>query len=391
MKGVRFIGIMICCFLWVSQGYAKEMTFGNVPIKIGGFLSTYGNITDKETPYLRFAQATDRADFSRETILGLQFEAQLNDKIKLVTQLVGDRYLDDFSVNIDWAFIKINLNDYVDLRMGKLGLPAFLYSDYLNVRYAYTWARVPNEAYEMMPLSAYTGADLLIQIPVWDYTLNLQPYYGNASLTSPFGFAGEVTTTLEELLGLVVTLELDMQTFRVSYFEGEASMKDPALLLNLNGYFTAAQGFSLPSVPISELIDDLALSFYSVSYMLNVGNFEFITEWSERNTPNNLISSFQANFASFAYQLGNFKPYVVFAMLDTRNQASRPQEQDSVTVGLRIETSASAALKIEFQNASIDTSGNNAANRGLFALSSGVGGEKLDGVNLLSVGFDAVF
>ncbi|PCI44590.1 MAG: hypothetical protein COB51_09940 [Moraxellaceae bacterium] len=78
-------------------------------------------------------------------------------------------------------------------------------------------------------------------------------------------------------------------------------------------------------------------------------------------------------------------------MLDTRNQADRPQEQKSTTLGVRIELSGSTAMKIEFQNVDIDTSGNNAANRGLFALSSGLGGEDLDGVNLLSVGFDAVF
>jgi len=272
MKGVRIIGVTMCLFLWASQGAAKETIFGNVPIKIGGFLSTYGNITDKETPYLRFAQATDRADFSRETILGLQFEAKLAERVDLVTQIVGDRYLDDFSVNVDWAFIKFNINDYVDLRMGKLGLPAFLFSDYLNIRYAYTWARVPNEAYEMMPLSAYTGIDLLVRIPVGDYTLNLQPYYGNTSLTSPFGFAGEVTSVLDELLGLVVAFEMDSQTIRVSYFEGEVSMKDPDLIINLDGYLGAViPGFDISSVPISAIINDLALSFYSVSYMLNLG------------------------------------------------------------------------------------------------------------------------
>lgn len=390
MKSIRVIGITMCLFLWASQGIAKETILGNVPIKIGGFLSTYGNITDKETPYLRFAKATDRADFSRETILGLQVEAQLGEKIDIVTQIVGDRYLDDFSVNVDWAFVKFNINDYVDLRMGKLGLPAFLYSDYLNVRYAYTWARVPSEAYEMMPLSAFTGIDLLVRIPVGDYTLNLQPYYGNASLTSPFGFAGEVTTTLNEMLGLVVAFELDSQTFRVSYFEGEVSMEDPAFIVNLDSYLGAiVPGSDITSVPISGIINNMSLSFYSVSYMLNLGGFEFITEWSERNTPNNLISSFQANFVSFAYQLGDYKPYVVFALLDTRNQASRPQEQDSITVGVRIEMSGSIAMKIEFQNANIDT--DNPANQGLFALSSGLGGEELDGVNLLSVGFDAVF
>lgn len=389
MKGNKIIGTIICFFLCSSTGYAKEMAFGNVPIKIGGFLSTYGTVTDKEMPYLRFAQATEDPEFGTETILGLQIDAQLSDDIQVVTQMVGDQYQDDFSVNIDWAFLKYQLADDIYLRMGKMAIPAFLYSEYLNVRYAYTWARVPSEVYEMMPVSAYTGVDMLIQLPAGDYTVNIQPFYGNAKLTSPFGAAGEVTTTLEGLIGLTAALETDMQTFRIGYFEGEVSMEDPAVWLTLINLGIVNNAHFPANIPISALLDSIGLSFTSVSYMFNMGNWEFITEWSERTSETNLVSTFHGNFISLAYQIGDYKPYFVWARVDTRNAASRPQEQESISLGVRIELSGGTALKVEWQQADIDTS--DGKNRGLFALSATPGSEDISSVNLFSVGFDAVF
>ena len=383
MKGIKIIGTIVCFLLFTSTGYAKEMAFGSVPVKIGGFLSTYANITDKQTPYLRFANATDEADFGKEVVLGLQFDATLSDEISLVTQLVGDQYLDDFSVNVDWAFLRYAINDDIYFRMGKMGLPAFLYSEYLNVRYAYTWVRVPSEVYEMMPLSAYTGVDLLIRIPVGDYTVNLQPYMGNASLTSPFGFAGEVTTELDGLIGIAATFETDMQTFRLGYLEGEVSMTDPTLLINLNAVIGP-----IPGVPISSLINGVPLTFTSLSYALNYDAWEFIAEWSERTAATTLVSTFHGNFISVAYQVDDYKPYLTWARVDTRNASTKPQEQESFSLGLRIELSGGTALKMEVQRADIDTAG---GNRGLFALSATLGAEDISSVTLFSIGFDTVF
>lgn len=387
VKGIKVSGIVGCLCFGASTGLAVENTIGNVPIKIGGFFSTYANITDMETPYLRFAQATDTIDFNNETVLGLQFQADIGDKTTLYTQLVGDYYQDDFSVNLEWAYLKYKINDNIDFRMGKMGLPAFFFSDYLSVRYVYTWARVPSENYEMLPLNSYTGVDLLIRVPVGDYTLSLQPYFGNTNITSPFGFAGEVTTVLDDLYGISAELELETQTFRFGYFESTIGMKDPAIILALNN----AVDLSAFGVPISDFISDIGMSFTSIGYSLTLGEFEFITEWSERDMSSNLVSSFQGNFTSFSYQVTEtLRPYLVLAVLDNRNASSRPQEQKSITAGLRVDLSGTTALKIEWQNVDIDLSGN-AANQGLFALGTTTGNEELDSVNMLSVGFNAVF
>ncbi|MBV1883603.1 MAG: hypothetical protein KUG82_18320 [Pseudomonadales bacterium] len=381
------VGVVACLFLWMSSTVVSaENAMANVPIKIGGFFSTYANITDKKSPYLRFAKATDQIDFGKETFLGLQIKAELAERSNIYLQMVGDHYQDDFSVNLDWAYLKYNINDEVDFRMGKMGLPAFLYSDYTNVRYALTWARVPSEAYEMLPLGSFNGIDLLIRVPVGDYTLNIQPYFGNTSITSPFGFAGEVTTTIDDLIGIALSFDLDMQTFRLSYFEAVANMTDPALLLNLN----LIHGGTIPNVPISDIVNDLEMSFTSFGYLLNYGSFELIVEASERDTPVPVISAFQAVFISAAYQVNDtYKPYIVLAKLDTRNVTSRPQEQFSISLGVRMELSGTMALKAEWQTADIDTDYTN--NQGLFALGGLVEGESLDSVNLISVGLDAVF
>lgn len=162
----------------------------------------YRNRTQNQEVNKSFEVATD----SR---LGLQLDVDINDDWHLTTQfVVRDHAGDFFEQNLDWAFIKwtpIEFDGY-EVRVGRLGVDAFLLSDYRNVGYAYPWIRPPHEFYANIPLTHYDGIDvkktflfeegeLAIKFGGGYTATKLNDHYLNYDLEGPFLMANMVYTT----------------------------------------------------------------------------------------------------------------------------------------------------------------------------------------------------
>ena len=83
-------------------------------------------------------------DFNPGSLFALQAKANLSDKLSVTTQIMS-RGSEDFDLGVEWAYLQYQLTDSASVNVGKLRLPFYMYSDYLDVGYSYHWLRTPSE------------------------------------------------------------------------------------------------------------------------------------------------------------------------------------------------------------------------------------------------------
>lgn len=148
-------------------------------------------------------------DVATDSRLGVQLDVDISDDWHLTTQFIArDHAGNFFEQNLDWAFIKWSPEelDGFEVRVGRLGVDAFLLSDYRNVGYAYPWIRPPQDFYANIPLTHYDGIDfkktfflergeLAFKFGAGYTSTRMSEYYLNFDLEGPFLMANAVYTT----------------------------------------------------------------------------------------------------------------------------------------------------------------------------------------------------
>src|SRR3990167_10128410 len=119
-------------------------------IKFNGFLSTGAAVSSSQAPYEipGHGTVTNKVGYAANSLLGLQMEAQLSDKLSVVAQVVANGNNIDgnvpYRVNAEWAFLKYKPFENLQVRAGRFRMPLFMYSDTLEVGYSYPWIFAPN-------------------------------------------------------------------------------------------------------------------------------------------------------------------------------------------------------------------------------------------------------
>lgn len=115
-----------------------------------GFGTLGYGISDSSDSEYRTGRARDGADdsgtFGVDSRLGLQLDAGLSETVSATVQALARQNFDgEFTPEIEWAFVKAQLNDSVSLRVGRIGVPFFMVSDFREVGFANTLLRPPED------------------------------------------------------------------------------------------------------------------------------------------------------------------------------------------------------------------------------------------------------
>lgn len=283
---------------------------------------------------------------STDTKIGLQFDGYLTDVLSVTLQGITNQIDEDGGNSfIEWANIKYNISDDVSIRLGKMRAPISLYSDVLNVSYAYPWVRLPREVYSVLPFSNYNGAELSYNFYVNEYDVSMYLLYGNnkKNVTIPSSSKVSTDTYLDELKGIVFNTNVDNLTLRASYFCMEMqSIK--TTIVN-------------PTTTLVEHIDK-KMQFISTSAMYQ---FEkaFIVGAYVYNAVKNVQAGFQSYYIAAGYHLGKWTPYGIFAK---RTPQSKPTinvtniglssllntEKNGYSIGVRYDFMPGGAIKSQY-------------------------------------------
>ncbi len=276
-------------------------------LTISGFGSVGIGKSDNDVGYARYT--SDKINWEQETLAGLQFDFQINEKAKFVTQIVANsRY--DYEPKFEMAYASFDY-DHFTARAGKLRLPLFFYSDFTDLGYAYPMIRPSQETYENLVLKGYTGADLLIPIEFENSSLLLQPVVGIATVDEDDSRIGEVK--LDKMFGLSANWNYEDLTLRASYFAAKAN---PACA-------------DSETSGLCSYLDGKNGQFVSLGAQYDNGDFIANVEGTDVQLDGK-YSDTRSVAGLLGYRIGEFTPYLAASWVETTDNDERPESLASV-------------------------------------------------------------
>lgn len=333
-------------------------------LKVNGFMSVYAVRSTVDGVDLGIG-VDDSWGFSPDTIVGLQFDYSLADNLDAVIQLTS-KGKNDFDTEAEWAFLRYQATDDLTLRGGRLRLPFYMYSESIEVGYAYPWVRPPVEMYSTM-ITTYEGVDASYQFTLGNWINTAKVYYGSIDLD---------TVEVDDLAGAEFITENGPWTLRAAY-----------------SYFDSLTPTGSP------LEGNAKYSVLGARY--DDGEWFALLEASDGVLGSSLpVLGTESYTGTLGYQFDKFMPYVVYSKTYSNSEHEKNVEglpveqsvdQESYTLGLKYNATPQVVLKGEavhydgFDGTLGEIGADLVANPGLR--------NKLDddGVTVMSLGFDLVF
>ena len=373
-------------------------------LNIYGFMSVGVGILDSDKVTIEGFEG--EGNFKQDTILALQITKQVNDKTTATGQLVS-RGTDDFKTEAAWAFVAYQATEDFTARMGRLRIPFFYYSEFLEVGYAYNWVRLPSDIYNI-PFSSFDGVDFTQRFSIGSLDNSIQINYGRLtdelnifdedykadlrnmagiSLNSTYGdwgfrLGGQRTEmTLDTQVDTAYIAAVQTATIAQGTFAGNPTAETGAALQAAGTALGEAQanfdksrridqgqtGAILVSQQMGLSIDtaeEFALDghvadFYNAAIMYDNGSYSFIAEVTAIEYESGLLVDNRAWLASVAKRIGSTTTHLTYSnSRDVLNSGDSGKlqkalnlqgEDKSVTLGLRYDYDVNTALKVEAQ------------------------------------------
>jgi len=312
---IRILAGMLVMPLAISCAYAQD----DSALRISGFGT--GALTWTNTNNAEFARPNQAHGVKKQPItgvdsnLGLQADYAINDWLSVTGQgIVRKDAEDDYGADLTWAFLKARISDDLSVRVGRVGLPIFMISDYRNVGYANTFLRPPVEMYSQVPYEFVDGADIL-----WRHT------YGETTYGAQLAFGRNETKIYggpkmeaRDLIALNLVAEHGPLTLRFGHAYNKVSLRNMPLLDTLVGTLrTAGAGYGMPQ--LGALADDIAVdrkksTFTSVGAILDWDNVLVQTEFAKRKS-DSYLNDTSSWYVTAGYRFGNITPYYTHAKL----------------------------------------------------------------------------
>ncbi len=213
---------------------------GTTPIPVYPFLTQLGTVT----PYVAnvfvrpaYIGAERRWNFLPNSKFGLQFTSIFDEQYKAVVQILGmaeTMTTDNYYAKMDWAYLQYNRTDQLDFQFGRFRIPAFYYSDYLEVNHAQPWVMPPDEVYFIVggTFRNIDGIKARYSYYMGDWTLGTQAYVG--SFQENLSILGrDIIVKVRDMFGGMLQLDNDYVTFRASALRSiyDTNLNDPLIAL----------------------------------------------------------------------------------------------------------------------------------------------------------------
>ncbi|SFB98761.1 porin [Massilia yuzhufengensis] len=314
----RVIATLLALPLAATTAHAQDSA-GFPAVKISGFGT--GALTWADTDKAEFARPNQASGSSNnirtgvDSNLGLQADMPVNSWLSLTAQgLVRKDAEDSYGAELSWAFAKARISDELSVRVGRVGLPVFMISDYRNVGYANHMLRPPAEVYSQVPFNSIDGADITWQHAFGDTSVTTQLAYGNVK--SPV--SGGIHIKGKGIAALNVSAEHGPFTVRAGHATAKVSIDDSVSLNTLlGGLRTAGAGYRFAQLaPLAAEIEvsEKRATFSSLGLAMDWNDIVVQTEFAKRKTKA-YINDTSAWYVMGGYRIGKFMPYVSHSRL----------------------------------------------------------------------------
>jgi len=294
-------------------------------VSINGFATVGIGASNEDASILGYNK---KLATSNDSLAAIQFGFQFNDNMSSTLQIIA-RGVDDWEPEIEWAYVTYEMDQGTLIRAGKLRAPFYMYSDYLDLRYAQPFIRPNTEVYDLTPFNSYTGIDTVVPIELGDHMITIQPFYGATATDMPDGTKLDVSN----FVGANATWEWDMLMLRTIYAQGDMNSS------------------SGPSAP---LFDEQTGDFIGVGFKIAPGDF-FLTGELVKVKMSGALPDTVGGYIGTGYAIGSVTPYLMYGMAETKDNELREGslqqvmsiERTSISAGVRWSFMPSVAIKAD--------------------------------------------
>lgn len=329
----------------IAATAAAPLSFASDDLRINGFLSVGASMADSDDAH--FTGSDNQGGFKNDNVLGLQVSKQINDSTSATGQLVS-RGIDNYKTEAAWAFVSYAATDDLDVRMGRLRIPFFYYSDFLEVGYAYNWVRPPEEVYRI-PFSSVDGIDLTQRFSSGSVDGSVQLYYGRYE--GDLNYAGfTYGADFRNFTG--ITLSTNMGDFgsRLSYHQAELIITDAPAGSPLAGIGAFGSDF---------LMTGQTTSFLEAALTYDNGTSSVVAEWTQLDYGTAAFLDDTAWLIAYAHRLGDISLHATYTEQKDEYESGvngiiqkavgLGVEESSIILGMRWDYDSSTAFKFETQ------------------------------------------
>ena len=349
-------------------------------IHLSGFASVVGGLTTSSDDNLYGYD--DKFDFKQGSLFAIQASSDLENGLGVTVQLTA-KGQDDWEPEFKWAFLSYDVNDNLRILAGKQRAPFYMYSDYLDVSYAYPWIAPPRGVYDLI-FDTFDGLGAVYNTTLGDVDATFHGIYGrNTDKLDAFGQTS--TPDINTMTGLASTFTYDWLTLRASYFVADVSIPFDDLSALAGGW----EQVGMPDIAQNTLINEDDASFLEFGFQMNFDEIIVVGEYTKLEVENTPLAEENSYYVMAGYQFDEVLVHVTYGVDDNKNDIytsgvpygiadpidflkqqtegflnGQISEEKYVTIGARYDFHDSAALKFEYTDFSDDNNSNRDA--GLF-------------------------
>lgn len=267
----HLLGLMLGAALPVASAQA-EVTFNGFANIVAGQASSGDNLWGYD----------DDISFKQDSLFALQASSDLGEGLSATAQIIS-RGENNWDAEFEWAYIGYEVNDNFKVLMGRQRLPLYMYSDFVDVSYAYPWITPPRGVYGV-ELNRFDGVSGHYNFTLGEFDSSLSVVYGSSDDPIDLGGA-EVASRFEDIYGGAVTLNRDWLTLRAAYFTTDLIIPVPGLE-QLGQAWQQIPGFTHIADQIT--INEDKSQFIELAFRVDYENLLLIAEYTgveNDNTP----------------------------------------------------------------------------------------------------------
>lgn len=355
-------------------------------INFSGFLSVGGGFVDDENSPAYNGYDEEDLTFDKN-LLGLQVTGQVNEKITATAQLIA-RSENDYEVNAEWAYLTWQASDSIKIRAGRLRTPFYMYSDFLDVGYAYAWITPPSEVY-YLPFNNVDGVDFYATQTLGIFDTSIQAYFG--SFDEELTIAGtQSEAKTRNQVGVAGTLGKDWWTLRAAYHQADLTVDVRGIPISatttMGGLATTLTALGYPDNAARLLVEEDDAVFTEFGINIDTGRFIAAAEYVEFDPGDAVFSKNIRQYLMAGVRAGSWLFHVTGSQ--AKDEASHPEtgispnqampvfgstnvligtlqaiaqsqvtERDVLSLGVRWDVASSTALKFQLDDIDNKTAG----------------------------------
>lgn len=187
---------------------------------ITGFAST--GLINSNNSRAYEATINDENNFYRNTSLGAALKKSVNEEFSVHTQMVTKFHENDFILVFDTGHVNYSPNNNRLIRVGKMRLPVWAYSEYKYIGMVNPWLEGPIEVYAVNPIESYFGMSWTEKFEFSGWHLDFEVMAGGGPLNISTG-SGEVIGNMKNGVGANLVLSSTHWRWNLNYLQADVS------------------------------------------------------------------------------------------------------------------------------------------------------------------------